>query len=83
MTLSGGCRPPNPPLLFFSKNDVFWLKLALFPSTPRKLSLLPLDRARRCDSDAPIESSVAQLFALFSPVHVICFKKHPSIFFVL
>ena len=45
--------------------DVFCLKFALFPSTPRELSLPPLDRARRCDSFAPNESSVAQFLAPF------------------
>ena len=56
---AGGCRP-RTPRPFFCLFDIFWSKLALFLSTPRKLSLPPLDRARRSDSDAPIESSVAQ-----------------------
>ena len=33
----------------------------------RKLSLSPSDRARRCDSDAPIESSGAQMRAELWP----------------
>ena len=49
------------PLFIIKTLNSFCLNLALFPSTPQKLSLPPLDRARRCDSDAPIESSVAQI----------------------
>ena len=53
----GGLPPPAPPASFFY---IFCLKLALFLSTPRKLSLPPLDRARRCDSESPNERSGAQ-----------------------
>ena len=63
MTPPGGCRPPDPLLLFncFSVFDVLCLNLGLFPSSPQKLSLPPSDRARRCDLESPNESSVAQI----------------------
>ena len=62
----GGLSPPEPPaFVFFSIFDLVCLKPALFPSTPRELSLPPLDRARRCDSFAPNESYVAQFQASF------------------
>ena len=38
----------------------FGFDFFIFPSTSWKLSLPPSDWARRSDSDAPIESSVAQ-----------------------
>ena len=57
---SGGLRPPRPHRSFFW-GGVFCVKLALFSSPPRKLSLPPSDRARRCDSESPNESSVAQI----------------------
>ena len=66
----GGAAPPNPPLFSFCFLDRFGLKLGRFLSTPQKFSLPPLDRARRSDSDAPNESSVAQIYAPFRPVHV-------------
>ena len=71
MTPRGGLRPPEPPR---SRKILvgFWLIFALFPSAPRKLSLPPSDRSRRCDSDAPNESSVAQMRAELWPETCFC-----------
>ena len=63
----GAWRPPSgskkPPEAQKSRKPVFslvLLEICSFPSTPWKLSLPPLDRARCCDSNASIEISVAQ-----------------------
>ena len=56
---TGGLPTPEPPALFCA--HCMLLKLALFPSPPRKLLLPSSDRAHRCDSDSPIESSRAQI----------------------
>ena len=59
MTLPGGLRLLGPLRSFF---PVYFAKqVALFSSPPQKLSLPPSDRARRCDSESPNESSVAQI----------------------
>ena len=58
-----GAAAHHPPRFFFFLFEqlMYFAKVALFPSTPRKLSLPPLDWARRCDSESPSESSVAQI----------------------
>ena len=61
---SGGAPPPRTSPLFFF--PVYFAKqVALFSSPPQKLSLPPSDRARRCDSESPIERSGAQISAKF------------------
>ena len=58
--LGRGLPPPERPASSFYFFVYFVKTIAVFPSTPRKFSLPPLDRARCCDSESPIESSVAQ-----------------------
>ena len=59
--LLGGLPLPEPPRFFDDSYfyTLFCLRLVVFPSTSRKLSLSSCDRARRCDSDAPSESAGA------------------------